>query len=259
MSATTGSRHGTFRVATWNLQRCAATKRRQADAQAQRMADVDADIWVLTETYVDRSPGADFAGVHSPPHPTRRSTADERFTSIWSRWPIVEVGDPASRRRGTIAATVTTPFGPLIVYGTVIPYAHERHHDDGRPATSWEVHLAEIGRQEAEWNMLRTRHPDVPLIVAGDMNQARSGRPRAYGTTNTRAALTGAMQSAGLRCLTEGDFVAAGVLQRSSVEHILVSNHLSGMGPALVWDRSDTGDRKLSDHPTVAVDLTVAH
>ncbi|MFM7685722.1 MAG: hypothetical protein ACKPDI_07345, partial [Actinomycetota bacterium] len=67
-------------------------------------------------------PGDGFEAVFSPPHPDRRPNPDERWTAIWSRWPITPLDDPAPHRRGSVAGMVTTPMGSLIVYGTVIAY-----------------------------------------------------------------------------------------------------------------------------------------
>jgi len=246
-----------IRIATWNLERCSSSAWSKAPAQQRRLAQVDADIWVLTETFTDRSPVPGFTGVFSPPHPERRPNPDERWTAVWSRWPIEQLDEPAPHRRGTVAARIATPTGPVIVYGTVIAYQHEPTHDDGRPARGWEVHTAEVTRQSAEWQLLRQQHPETPLVVAGDFNQARSGRPRSYGTTATRAAMTDALSRAGLRCLTEVDLVESGAItQRSHVEHICVSDGLTA-APVLAWDRVDDNGVSVSDHPTLAVDLTL--
>jgi len=247
-----------IRIATWNLERCPSGRKALAEAQQRRIAEVDADVWVLTETFTDRTPGAEFTGVHCPQHPGRRSDPTERYTGIWSRWPIQSMTDPAAHRRGTVAAFVETPIGAIVVYGTVIAYGNERQHDDGAPAEMWEVHLTEIERQAAEWRRIRTLYPNTPLIVAGDFNQARSGRKGSYGTTRTRQALTDALNNTGLTCHSEGDFVADGTLKRSHVERICTSGALTPAGHLRVWDRSDETGRHLSDHPTLALDLTIA-
>lgn len=77
-----------IRVATWNLQRCSPLAWRKAPAQRRRIEQVDVDVWVLTETFTSRSPGPGFTGVFSPPHLERRPNPDERWTAVWSRWPI---------------------------------------------------------------------------------------------------------------------------------------------------------------------------
>lgn len=245
-----------LRVATWNLERCPSSRLALAEAQRRRIDVVGADIWIFTETFLDRSPGDDYSPVFSPPHALRRSGPDERFVGIWSRWPIRELDHPLAHRRGSAVAQVDTPGGPVIVYGSVIPYAGERHFDDGQPARPWEVHLEEIRRQGSEWLSLRHDHPGTPMIVAGDFNQARSGRPRSYGTAGGRAALSAALNAAGLRSLTDVDLVTAGqITGRSHVEHICVNAQLMTSSGAFALDRVDDAGRHLSDHPTIVVDL----
>ena len=251
---------GRARIATWNLERCPSSRAMLADAQQRRLELVAADVWVLTETFLDRSPGDGFVGVFSPPHPVRRSGPDERYVGVWSRWPIELLDVPFAHRRGTVAVMVEAPLGPLIVYGCVIAYGGERTFNDGSPARPWEVHAAEVERQTAEWRHLRTLHPGVPLVVAGDFNQARSGRRRSYGTNATRAALTAGLAAAGLRSLTDVDLVATGAIgERSHVEHICASDELEPVSEVLAWDRVDEDGRRLSDHPTIAVDLALAN
>lgn len=220
------------------------------------MAEVDADVWVLTETFTDRSPGAGYAGCCSPHHPERRPDEAERWTAIWSRWPMAPLDVPLPHRRGTIAARVEAPFGPLIVYGTVIAWANEPVFDDGQPAKPWEVHLAEIERQSREWVTMRDSYPGVPLVVAGDLNQGRSGRKWDYGTAAARRDLTDGLNRAGLRCATEVDLVEDGPLDRSHVEHICIDHRLEVVGDVHAWDRVDHDGTRLSDHPTLAVDVT---
>lgn len=219
------------------------------------MAEVAADVWVLTETHVDHAPSADHRHVvFSPPHPERRLD-HERWCAIWSRWPLEEIGDPPGHPRGSVAAVVHAPFGRVLVYGTVIAYANERHFDDGTTASMWQVHLAEIARQGAEWQRLRAQHPNLPMVVAGDFNQDRDGSGW-YGTREARARLGEALDAAGLVCVTTLDveregLVAAGHL----VQHICLSGELAPSAEVSCWERFDEAGTRLSDHPTVAVDL----
>src|SRR5262249_22262005 len=149
-----------IRLATWNVERPKPRGWKVPPAQLRRMRAVAADIWVLTETHLHHAPSA--AHVHalfSPPHPQRRPEP-ERWTAIWSRWPLTGVDDPPPHPRGSVTGMVHTPGGPLLVYGTVLAWANEPHHDAGQPARMWDVHLAEIDRQGAEWIRLRTCYPD---------------------------------------------------------------------------------------------------
>jgi len=221
------------------------------------MAEVDADVWVLTETHVDHAPTDEHTFVaFSPPHPERRP-AHERWTAIWSRWPLAPIADPPAHRRGTVAAVVEAPAGPLLVYGTVIAWANEPNFDDGGPARMWEVHLAEIGRQGGEWLQLRAALPGVPMVVAGDFNQDRDGSGW-YGTARTRRRLDEALEVAGLTCVTEMDAEAEGLLPSGHlVDHVCLSAELIDRSSIQCWPQSDEAGQRLSDHPTVAVDLAL--
>lgn len=243
-----------IRIATWNVERPKPMGSKVPPAQLRRMAKVDADVWVLTETRLGHAPSAAHRhAVFSPPHPQRRP-AHERWTAIWSRWPLQEISRPASHRRGTVAAIVEHPTGPILVYGTVIAWANERRHDDGSPARMWQVHLAEIGRQGQEWEQLRRDHPDVPLLVAGDFNQDRDGSGW-YGTTLTRDRLGEALDAAGLRCITAMDPLALGLTSGHLIDHICTTPDLAASARVSCWDRYDATGQRLSDHPTVAADM----
>lgn len=219
------------------------------------MREVAADIWVLTETRVDHRPTDDYKHVvYCPPHDTRRSP-DERFTAIWSLFPLTPIEEPLPNPRGTAAALAHTPTGELLIYGTVIAWANDPQHADGRPAGMWEVHEAEIARQGAEWLRLRMLHPDIPMVVAGDFNQDRDGSGW-YGKKTARAALGAALQAADLVCATDEDVVANGLLRSDHlVDHICVSNGLTVQSPIKCWERIDESGQRLSDHPTVAIDI----
>ena len=119
--------------------------------------------------------------------------------------------------------------------------------------------MAELARQAEEWQELRRIYPGVPMVLAGDFNQARSGRRWSYGTNAGRAALSEALEAAGLRSLTDGDLVASGkISEPSHVEHICVGSEFEMSGEVLAWDRINANGRQLSDHPTIAADLSIA-
>ena len=247
---------GHVRVATWNVERIAAKSWKRRPRILEHMAAVGADVWILTETRASLSPGPGLHGLHAPPHPSRRPDPDERWVSVWSRWPMEPTAVEASPR-GTVAAVVRVPAGPLLVYGTVIPWGNEPDAD-GRVGM-WREHERELERQGIEWRELRRLHPGVPLIVAGDFNQDRDGSGW-YWTRRVRALLSEELDRAGLAVATADDMVAAGQLETHLVDHVAADAgvvrrgaHVRGWPP-----RSPDGVR-LSDHPGVAADLAVWH
>jgi endonuclease/exonuclease/phosphatase family metal-dependent hydrolase len=219
------------------------------------MAGIAADLWILTETRASISPAEGYHGLHTPPHPTRRPDVDERWVSIWARWPLRPTSlapDP----RGAVSAVVDHPDGEVVVYGTVLPWANEKG-DDGQ-AAMWQVHYEQIEQQAEDWRTLRELHPDVPLIVAGDFNQDRDGSGW-YGTRHGRELLSQGLHDADLVCVTDEDVVAAGKLHESHlVDHIAICHRWADEFEVRLncWERVDADGTRLSDHPTVAIDLT---
>lgn len=252
-----GETRDVVRIATWNLERPSLRSWKRLPRQKSRMKAIDADIWILTETRASIAPDDGYYGLHSPPHPTRRPDLDERWVGIWSRWPLAPTGLPPDPR-GSVSAVVESPLGDVIVYGTVLPWANERG-DDGL-AKMWEIHEREIERQGVEWVQLLREHPGTPLIVTGDFNQDRDGSGW-YGTHQGRAMLTDALEAARLTCVTDEDVVESGKLGASHlVDHIAMSKAWADQFTITVhcWEKFDQDGTRLSDHPTVAVDLAAA-
>jgi hypothetical protein len=247
------------RIATWNLERPRLGSHRKLPGILARIAEVDADVWVLTETN-------DVAVDVSATHPYRVSSEPvgayhapgERWTTVWSRWEAerVETGDLTV----TACARVATPSGMMLVYGTVLPY----HADRGRAGTArtWEEFLRVTPLQAEEWRTLRDRFPDDRFCVAGDLNQSLDGRRWTgrlwYGTARTREVLGEGLRGAGLGCVTGHDLVEAGWLtSRSSIDHVCLDAASAGEVVEVgAWEAgAGEGGGRLSDHNGVWVDL----
>lgn len=243
-----------MRIATWNVERVKPKGWKIAPAQRRRMAEVDADIWILTETHVDHSPGPGYDVVHTPAIPERRP-ADERWVGIWSRYPIAPITDPLPRGRGTLATLVSTPSGDYIIYGCVIAWANEPFLADGSPATMWRAHAETIAQIDHDLELIRDRHRSMPIIIGGDFNQDRDDSGW-YGTNAVRQQLTDVLDRHRLACVTDFDVVAAGLLDNHHlVDHICVPLSLAERATVICWEILDENGVRLSDHPTVAVDL----
>lgn len=243
-----------LRIGTWNLERPSLRSWKKLPRQRARIEELAADVWVLTETRASISPGDGWHGLHTPPTPRRAEDRDERYVSLWSRWPV-EPTSVEPHQRGSVAGLVRTPAGRLLVYGTVIAWANDKgEHGEHR---MWQRHAEEIQRQGQEWQQLRDEYPGVPLVVAGDFNQDRDGSGW-YGTHHVREMLTVALTAAGLVVVTDADVVQAGLYDHNLVDHVAIStdllaHHTTAM---TVLHRDHEDGTHLSDHPTVVVDLT---
>ena len=241
-------REGTLRFGTWNVEYAAGVER-----NALRLALLqreDADVWVLTETHDELDLGSTHTAVSRAQRPTGRFGG--RWTTIWSRWPIVEhleVVDPIR----TVAALLRAPSGSVMVYGTVLPW----HSDPGpgpSPAKAWAEQDRTLPIQLAEWARLRALHADAPLVVAGDLNMNLGGK-HYYGTVRGRDSLRQGLANIGLACATETDRLPQGALLHPPIDHVVVP--VAWMPRTRVvsaWE-GRTAAVRLSDHSGLVVEI----
>lgn len=229
-----------FRVGTWNVERAPASR---CSRQRQELEGADADVWVLTET----RDALDLAPAYRPVSSEARPKG-ERWVTLWSRLPLIhvlEVRDPVR----TVAALYEGPAGPVVVYGTVLPW-HADRGTDGL-ARNWTEHHRVIPEQAEEWAALAARYPNATLCVAGDYNTDLADS-HIYGTKQGRALLESGLAAAGLRCATR----TVATLADPPIDHVSVS----GAGRTAVvaaWEGT-VGDEKLSDHSAVVVEVSGA-
>ena len=220
-----------------------------------RITETDADIWVLTET----NSVVDLIATHpyfasTEPVPNYH-TPGEHWATVWSRYPAraIPTRDPSI----TAALEVETPSGPLLVYGTVLPYEADRLTSG---AKVWSEHYRVVPAQGREWQEFRALYPNHFMCVAGDLNQSRDNRKWYgrywYGTDHARKLLTDALSSANLVCVTDGDLVDGGKLEsRSTIDHICLDESLARcIREVGAWE-GRTEAVRLSDHNGVYVDI----
>lgn len=250
----------TIRIGTWNLERSGAMRRQVLPRQLDLMQRLDADMWVLTETH-------ESARLDGFEHRVA-SRLDERFqqdgeslVAIHSRHPLSRV--PTDDPVFTAAAAVRLPHlpRPLLMYGTVITYAHDGvrpREDGGPPCRVWERHRAMVRSQTAEWRTLSERFPDHDLCVAGDFNMNLDGT-RWYGVGDAREALEAGLLAARLRCLTKEDIREShrdSGIERASVCHICYSDRQGMTSRLRAWS-GGKGVGRLSDHNGLMVEVDV--
>lgn len=250
-----------IRIATWNVDRA-----KKSALVIDKISSVSPHLLVITEA----SHNIDL----SPQYGCIQSKEFERYKgspwiTIWTRWKILEQVTTFNAYR-TACCLVESPIGPVLVYGTIIPYQMagvngNRYLEKGKRA--WQMHMEDILLQSRDWSIITRNYPDVPLIVAGDFNQTRDGKGRGYGTSEGRKVLTRELLKNNLQCVTEVDFAATGHLTqhpitgkiRRNIDHICIARDLCSRYDMEVgaWDNFTSDGKLMSDHNGVYVDMSL--
>ncbi len=245
-----------MKLATWNLQRLVSPSDRKMAPIRAHMDAVNADIWVLTETGEEISPGAGYAGIATTGS-DRDQEPGEVWTKVWSRWPV-EALPPTSDPVRCVAARVVHPQrGAFVVYGTVLPWSGSSWR--GLRGAGGVAFGAALDAQASDWAALRAEFPADDLFVMGDLNQQLGvGSPWYYGSKVNGRRLSEALARLGLVAFTAGDNdpVRRGSNDLACIDHIC--------GPALRashvrrtsrWPDAPKPVDGLSDHFGMAVEL----
>ena len=240
-----------LRIATWNLERPKLNGVAKNSRRLEKILEINADLWVLTETSSAIALEG-YAGLASGSEPGYHS-AGENFVTIWSRWPI-RCQIPTFDQTFTVCAEIDSPFGPMVVFGTIITYAN-----DGGPngtARRWEEHRKSIAAHDADWYRLRNEFPGHLFCIAGDFNQSRDGSGW-YEDAESVKKLSASLDRSSLQCVTEGDMRANGLLQsRASIDHICLSESLASHVVKIgAWEGTTADGSKMSDHNGIVVDI----
>ena len=246
-----------LRVATWNLDRPGVKTKYRLQPQLEMLASIKADILVLTETHESAKPGGYDHHVSAEPD-LRYHKSGESYVTIWSRYPLTPIPAAAEDHCFTVCAEIQAPpdIGPIIVYGTILTY-----HADGvsEGDRAWSRHRAAVTCQVAEWEAMSLKYPNHLRIIAGDFNENLDGK-RWYGVKDAKEAITKGLDRAGMNCPTAAPSLLLinnhGILSRSTVDHICVSDSNAKVAGVRAWEGTQAG-MALSDHNGILVDLDV--
>lgn len=236
----------TVTIATWNVQRPSRSGPLNPQ-RIQKIADQEADIWILTETRDAISMGSKWYSLSSFPIPDYHEEG-ETLVTIWSKWPI----RPVSVSRFTACAEINVQgIGPLLVYGTVIPWDKDEGFSKLKKAGRWEEHRRQVKVQTSEWEVLSQSYPEHFLCIAGDFNQHR-GAIGSYKDGESVSHVTKTLASCGLTCITQ-DQEACATLSKPLVDHICLPHRLATLSSLTIWPYDETPGVRLSDHHGVKV------
>jgi endonuclease/exonuclease/phosphatase family metal-dependent hydrolase len=226
-----------MKIATWNLEflKTASSLEKRAKIVAI-LKEVNADIWILTETNASISPGDGYTAISSDPY--KRKTGDHE-TIIWSSLALEKV--QITQSSTSACARVQTPIGELYVYGTVIgPLGHPNQY---------------IDEQIEDWRMI-SHLGTKSVCVAGDFN-VQFGRPDNF-KKMSKDKIVGYFSKAGITNLT------CGIAE--NIDHIAISNRFLANAPqseSHIWNLGSWNVEQklrapqLSDH--IGVSVTLVH
>ena len=259
-----------LKIATWNLNSVQPLTADLLVLFHDAMRSVDADLWVLTETWLGFVPPLT-AG--KAPHrlvaqscraadlalPGRPS--DRRWVAVWSRpaaRALEVLGDP---ERLACARIERAGARDVVVVGTVLPWrSDQRHH----PRTGGDEFVHALQAQAEEWGRLWGSPRAAGFCVAGDFNQETES-PHHTGTAPPgRQALDVELAGLSLTCLTAG--LRAAYPRQATPEPIPVIDHVCvGGGLRLrpgsavgTWQVPSGAGRPVTDHVGVFADLDFA-
>lgn len=229
-----------IRIATWNVERPTVNGWKSPKRNPiinQQLHEINADIWILTETHRVITPGDEYESLSTDKAKFHRE--GETRATIWSRLPILtplNTFDPAV----AVCAEIKTPAGRLIVYGSIITWAHNKG-SDGK-SKMWAEHYKSIQAHGDDWAKLSQN--GAALCAAGDFNETlnRSGW---YGTKKGRELLRQALDRSHLDCLT----------QDYRVDHICTTKEWAKKAEVHQWAAPPFNGKPVSDHGGYHVDL----
>jgi endonuclease/exonuclease/phosphatase family metal-dependent hydrolase len=163
-------------VATWNAE-WLSRRSGKFERATERIAELRADILVLTELTLDLIPGKGHVLLGSEDWGYPRE-GERHKVALWSHWPIEDGAsdliDPPGRH---VAGTVQSPLGPIRVHGVCVPWRDAHVRTGRRDSRPWQEHLDFLDSLATVLNEERrgsTIDPDFRTIL-GDINQ-RGGR-----------------------------------------------------------------------------------
>ena len=170
-------------------------------------------------------------------------------------WPILEKHVTSDQLRSA-AVTIRTSFGPLLVFGSVLPWRSDGAY---APLNGTEAFLRALDSQAKDWKKLRQKNRNCEFCLAGDFNQELSGSIF-VGSKVGQSALENALKQADLECQTSGsdDPVFQLTTQiTSSIDHVCLSKELASRVKRKpeAWPKADKPDKNLSDHFCVYIDI----
>jgi len=243
-----------MKIATWNLESLNRLTQYRKKTLHSAMEKVEADVWVLTETWGEFEPLPDYNLV-AQSYPAEDLKDSDRFwVAIWVRSSLasdkLEIQSLLQRDRMAAVQIKNSNGDGIVVVGTVLPWNSDKLWSGA------DGFCAALAHQATEWNRLRETYDTCPFLVAGDFNQSLPNQLR-YGSKQGAKELLETLKRQELFCLTQGNDPLTG---KPRIDHICVSR--SGMQPPFVpqvgtWAVPLFKGKQITDHSGAYTDLAI--
>ncbi len=233
-----------LKVACWNTAWHASTSHRGV-VLSERLLAAAPDIICLPEArhdFMDSGYHVIWSGIDYG----YSLRSDRSKVTLWSRQPwedVDDLGSPSLPPGRFVAATTTSPLGPVRVVGICIPWRHAHVSSGARNRALWEDHETFLDQLPA---LLRQQRKHGPMVLLGDFNQRLPPR-----LVPVRLARKLGDALADLRVWTDG--IPAG-LKHQLVCHIAATRDLAATEVTGLSRHAD--GIELSDHDGAVVALT---
>lgn len=236
-----------LRIATWNLERPTLNGWKKNPGINEKIREIDADIWILTETNASiipsssRFPQAGYVSLASLPTKELSHKLGESCTAIWSRYGIRQA-IRTFEIDNSVCAEIDTPLGQILVYGTILTYANDKGPNN--KSKKWDEHRKAIAEHNnKDWMPITKAFPRHALCIAGDFNI--SFCDNYYSAEANRNDLLGVLEALDMKNLTAE--------VKENIDHIVVSHSLIADCKTSVSKWND--NKELSDHIGVCVEI----
>ena len=155
-----------MKLSLWNLMRPNSKSVSRNSIFLDTLTSINPDIIILTETNSIINPGNQYNSISTTPLPELYENIQyqpgENRVTIYSKYPILKQ-IPTADSYSSVCAEIATPYGPLIIYGTIIGSLGgllDPFKSDLKKQTADLIQISELGN----------------ICFCGDLNIAFPGR-----------------------------------------------------------------------------------
>ena len=221
-----------MKIATWNIER-PTRNGQKSTAIIEYLKKLNADILVLTETNEFIDLGPEYKLFHTEIFSGDFYKPGDRQVSIFSKYPIVRT-IPTFRADTSLCLAVKTPYGELIVYGTII----------GNFGNGGDQFKLDLEKQLTDFETIgKTKN----ICIIGDLNISFSDN--VYFTEEGRKKLRSSFEQLGMKIMTEQ------ITQ--NIDHIVLTKEFTKNKKIIngFWNDTQNKALRLSDHKGVFLEI----